>query len=43
LFEAELHRLTGELLLQQSSEQQFEAAACFQQAIDIARQQQAKS
>ncbi len=42
-YEAELHRLQGELLLQQSPDNATETAACFQQAIDIARQQQAKS
>jgi predicted ATPase len=43
LWEAELHRLKGELLLQQSADQAAEAAACFQQALDIACHQQAKS
>jgi len=42
-YEAELHRLTGALLLQQSSEHQAEAETCFQRAIAIARTQQAKS
>jgi predicted ATPase len=42
-YEAELHRLTGALLLQQSSEHQTEAETCFQRAIAIARTQQAKS
>ena len=58
-WEAELHRLRGELLLQsgvQSPEASVhtqhaalrmphaaEAEACFQQALDIARRQQAKS
>jgi predicted ATPase len=41
--EAELHRLKGELLLQQSADNQSEAEACFHQALDIARQQQARS
>ena len=41
-FEAELYRLKGELILQQSQDIE-EAESCFQQAIDIARQQQAKS
>jgi predicted ATPase len=41
---AELRRLQGELLLTLSTEQyQAEAATCFQQALDIARHQQAKS
>jgi predicted ATPase len=39
----ELHRLKGALLLQQSSDNQAEAETCFQQAISIARSQQAKS
>ena len=42
-YEGELHRLKGELLLQQSHEQQSDAAACFQHALDIARQQEARS
>jgi predicted ATPase len=47
--EAELHRLKGELTLKQSSVQdlksrsQHEAEKCFHKAINIARQQQAKS
>jgi predicted ATPase len=41
--EAELYRLRGELLLQRSMVPQGEAEACFQQALDIARHQQAKS
>ena len=39
----ELHRLKGELLLQQSSDKQAEAETCFHHALDIARSQQAKS
>src|SRR5262249_2576566 len=35
--------LKGELLLQQSSDNHAEAEHCFQQALDIARNQQAKS
>ena len=42
-WEAELHRLKGELLLQQSSDNQAEAETCFHKALDIARHQQAKS
>jgi predicted ATPase len=38
-----LHRLKGELLLQQSSDNQTEAESCFHHALDIARSQQAKS
>jgi TOMM system kinase/cyclase fusion protein len=41
--EAEIHRLKGELLLQQSSSNQTEAETCFHQAITIAQNQQAKS
>jgi predicted ATPase len=43
LYEAEVYRLKGELLLQQSAAQQGEAEACFQQALAVARSQQAKS
>src|SRR5262249_3776984 len=39
---AELHRLKGELLLRRASPP-AEAEACLRQALDIARQQQAKS
>jgi predicted ATPase len=42
-YEADLHRLQGELLLRQSEEAGLEAEACFQRALDIARHQQAKS
>jgi predicted ATPase/class 3 adenylate cyclase len=42
-WEAELHRLKGELLLLQSSDNRAEAAASFQQALAIAQRQQAKS
>jgi predicted ATPase len=42
-YEAELHRLKGELLLQQASETHLEAETCFQHAIRIAQSQQAKS
>jgi predicted ATPase len=41
--EAELHRLTGELRLKQSLPDASQAEACFQQALDIAHRQQAKS
>ena len=41
--EAELHRLKGELLLQQSSDNHAEAGNCFHHALDLARSQQAKS
>jgi predicted ATPase len=42
-WEAELHRLRGELLLQQAVAQPEEAETCFQQALSVARRQQAKS
>jgi predicted ATPase/class 3 adenylate cyclase len=42
-WEAELHRLTGELLLCQSAGSRAEAEASYNQAIAIARRQQAKS
>ena len=42
-YEAELHRLKGQLLLQQSSNNATEAAICFHQAISIAQNQSAKS
>jgi predicted ATPase/class 3 adenylate cyclase len=42
-YEAELSRLQGELTLARSAGQQAEAEACFHQALDIARRQQAKS
>ena len=43
LWEAELHRLKGELLLPLSVEKHAEAEACFQQALDVAHRQEAKS
>jgi class 3 adenylate cyclase/predicted ATPase len=42
-YEPELHRLQGALLLQQSADYHAEAQACFHQALDLARSQQAKS
>jgi predicted ATPase len=42
-WEAELYRLRGELLLQHAAAQPEKAEACFRQALDIARRQQAKS
>jgi predicted ATPase len=42
-YEPELYRLKGELLLQQNAANQTEAEACFHHALDIARNQQAKS
>jgi predicted ATPase len=43
MYEAELQRLNGELLLQLSLDNATEAEACFHQALTIARRQQAKS
>jgi predicted ATPase len=40
---AELHRLHGELLLRQAVPDEEQAEACFQQALDVSRRQQAKS
>jgi predicted ATPase len=42
-WEAEIHRLKGELLLAQSAEHQVEAEACVHTALDVAHRQQAKS
>ena len=42
-YEAELYRLKGELLLVRSAENQGEAQAYFQQALAVARHEQAKS
>ena len=42
-YEPELYRLKGTLLLQRSADHHAEAQACFQQAIAVARRQQAKS
>jgi predicted ATPase len=42
-YAAELYRLKGALLLQQAVPDAAQAEACFQQALDVARQQQAKS
>jgi class 3 adenylate cyclase/predicted ATPase len=41
--EAELHRLHGELLLRQPVPDPPQAEACFQQALDVARRQEARS
>jgi predicted ATPase len=43
LWEADLFRLKGELLLKQAVPGEQEAETCFRQALDIARRQQAKS
>jgi class 3 adenylate cyclase/predicted ATPase len=42
-WEAEVYRLRGVLLLRQTGTPQAEAEACFQQALDVARRQEAKS
>jgi predicted ATPase len=42
-WEAELHRLSGELLLLQSGKRRAQAEACFHRALQIARQQSAKA
>jgi predicted ATPase len=42
-YEAELHRLKGELLLALSPDNQTEAETCHQRALAVARHQQAKS
>ena len=42
-YASELHRLQGELLLQQNADDQAEAEHCFHHALEIARNQQAKS
>jgi predicted ATPase len=42
-FEAEIHRLKGELLLKQNDSNAAEALSCFQRAIEIARRQSGKS
>jgi predicted ATPase len=42
-WEAELHRLKGVLLLQLANPEGPQAEACFQQALDVARSQQAKA
>jgi predicted ATPase len=43
IYEAELYRLQGELLLKQVVPEAQQAEACFQQALAMARRQQAKS
>ena len=42
-YEAEMHRLQGELLLQQAIPEAQQVEACFQQALALARHQEAKS
>jgi predicted ATPase len=43
VYEAEMHRLKGELLLKQDQSNAPEAQRCFERAIEIARKQSAKS
>jgi predicted ATPase len=43
MYEAELHRLRGELLLARLVEPDPEAEICFQQALDVVRRQHAKT
>jgi class 3 adenylate cyclase len=42
-YEAEIYRLKGEFLLQQDVPDELEAERCLRQAVNMARQQQAKS
>jgi predicted ATPase len=42
-YEADMHRFKGELLLKQMDSNAAEAQSCFQRAIEIARNQSAKS
>jgi predicted ATPase len=42
-YEAELHRVKGELLLMRSDSNLAEAASCFERALTVARKQGAKS
>jgi predicted ATPase len=42
-YEAEMHRLKGELLLKQDDSNAVEARSCFERAVEIARRQSAKS
>jgi predicted ATPase len=42
-FEAEAHRLKGELLVRQDGSNATEAQSCFERAIEISRKQSAKS
>jgi predicted ATPase len=43
LWEPELYRVKGELLLRQAASNQEEAETCFRQALEVSRQQQAKT
>ena len=42
-YEAEMHRLKGELLLKQDDSNSAEARSCFERAVEIAHRQSAKS
>jgi predicted ATPase len=42
-YEAETHRIKGELLLRQTVPDASQAEACFQQALEVAHRQEAKS
>jgi predicted ATPase len=42
-YEAEMYRLKGELLLRQDHSKAAEAQSCFERAVEIARNQSAKS
>jgi predicted ATPase len=42
-YEAELHRLRGDLLVQEGGADEAEVEACYQQALEVARGQQARS
>ena len=42
-YKAELYRLNGELLLRQAVPDEKQTATCFQQALTVARHQQARS
>jgi predicted ATPase len=42
-YEAELHRLQGEMLLKQTTPESARAESCFQRALDLSRTHQAKS
>jgi predicted ATPase len=43
LYEAEVHRIRGELLLKQEPPDTLQAEHCFEQALTVARDRQAKS
>jgi len=43
MWEAEIYRLRGVILLRQPGTPQAEAETCFRQALDVARRQEAKS